>query len=488
MIDVQVVAQRSFIDGAWRIPRERLGVLCDPNTGAVRAPQLAASLADVDDVIRAASDLYTSDGLDGMGAGRRASVLNVWADQLDAHAEQIAQQDAISTGNPLQSTRTVSSFLGDRVRSLAQHSVGLWQDSTLEAGGRIVRLLNRPLGPTLVLAPWNAPTFVAVAKVAAAIGAASPVILKPSEWAPSGPQLAFELLQAVLEDAGFPPATAQLVHGGAVVGAALTQDHRIGAITFTGGLTAGRAVAHAAAETLAVIQLELGSNNPVIVLPDADLRHTARELLAGVTRLNGQWCEAPGKVLVMQQQHDDLVDALRAEIVRLRLGHCLEETTQLGPLAYERHRTRLESQLANYAAAGAQIHREATLPALDGWFFSPAIVTGLDASEAVDEMFGPALTVHGVDSVDTAIVAANQPGVGLDGYVFGRDESNAVQVGSRIRAGEIRINGTHMADLADGSAQTFWGTTGVGGHGPEHGVAFSQGRRIVGVDSAAHPI
>jgi betaine-aldehyde dehydrogenase len=483
VIDAPVIGARSFIDGTWRTPVERLGVLHDPNTGIERTEQLGATPEDVEAVLQAAELLHSSQALDRIPVQQRAAALNGWADALDAKAEEIAIQDAVSTGNPLQTTRTLASFLGGRVRSAARQAVEIGDGRTLEAGGRTVRLLNRALGPTLVLAPWNAPTFVAVSKIAAAVGAGSPSILKPSEWTPSGTQLAFKLLLDVLEHHRFPPSTAQLIHGAARVGSSLSSDPRVRAITFTGGLAAGRAVARAAAETMAVVQLELGSNNPAIVMLDADIARTADLLISGVTRLNGQWCEAPGKVLVPESLHDGLVDALIASAESLRIDHGFRDQCQLGPLAYRAHRERLEAQLDQYAKQGATVQRAGSLPALDGWFFRPAFVTDLAVSSARDEMFGPALTVHGVTSVEEAIDAANLPGAGLGAFVFGSDEDAALDVGARIHAGEVRINGTQMADLAVGSEQTFWGTSGVGGHDPAHGVAFSQGRRVVGVDT-----
>lgn len=488
MNEIPVIAARSFVDGGWRTPAEKLGILYDPNTGMKRAEQLGASTGDVDDALRAADALYASQLLEQIPVESRAAALVAWADELDIYAEQIAVQDAISTGNPVMTTRTLASFLGARVRSTARQTMEIGDARALDAGGRTVRLLNRALGPTLVLAPWNAPTFVAVSKLSSAIGAASPAILKPSEWTPSGAQIAFELLHTVLEERGFPAATVQLVHGAARVGASLAADPRIRAITFTGGLNAGRAVARAAAETLAVVQLELGSNNPAIVMPDADTEHTARLLVAGVTRLNGQWCEAPGKVLVPSRLHDDLVDALLAAASSLQIDHNFRDKTQLGPLAYRAHKDRLDAQLHAYAAMGGTVHRAGDVPDLEGWFFPPAMVTGVGPDRACDEMFGPALTIHAVRSTEEAVAAANLPGGGLDGYVFGTDEDAAIAVGSRIFAGEVRINGTHMADLADGSEQTFWNTSGVGGHDPAHGVAFAQGRRVVGVDAHHLPI
>jgi phenylacetaldehyde dehydrogenase len=487
MIDVPVLETRSRIAGTWRQTSQHLGTLHDPNTGELRSSQLGASLTDVEDALAAAHEAFQSGSLERIALEVRLLILEEWATRLETKAEEIALQDAMSTGNPIRTTRVLARSLGERVRSIARQAEDLGEGRDLDPTWR-VRLLNRPLGPTLVLAPWNAPTFVAVSKLAAAFAAGSPVLLKPSEWTPGGAQIAFESLTELLDAYGMPRGSAQLIHGAGHVGAALASDPRVKVITFTGGLAAGRAVARAAAETLAVTQLELGSNNPAIVLDDADVRRTAEAIVAGATRLNGQWCEAPGKIFVPRALHDELLDALLAAADALRIRSCFEEGCDLGPLAYELHRERLLAQIAAHEKAGGTIHRAGSLPDLDGWFFRPTLVSGLAADAATAELFGPALTLHAYSTIEDATSAANLQGGGLDAFVFATDIDRALDVGGSIRAGEVRINGTHMADLADGSEQTFWDASGVGGHGPAQGVAFYQGRRVVGIDNPALPI
>lgn len=487
-VSVPVVETQSWIDGRWAVPDHTIGSLRDPNTGERRGPQLENSLNSVTTAIAAAERLFTAQTLDDLGPASRAAALGEWAVLLDEAAEDIALQDSMSTGNPLSTTRMLAGSLGARVRSLAAEVLNLGDGKDLSASGRPVRLLNRSLGPTLILAPWNAPTFVAVSKLAAAFGAGSPSILKPSEWTPAGAQIAFALFVQVLDARALPAASLQLVHGGAKVGSALTSDPRVRVITFTGGLAAGRAVARAAAESLANVQLELGSNNPAVVLDGADVERTATDLVAGMTRLNGQWCEAPGKILVPTSLHDALTEALIVEAERVQISHSLDPDCDLGPLAYEAHRNRLEASIADLEARGARVRRVGTTPTAGGWFFNPAVITGLPAAAASEELFGPAVTVHAYDGVADAISDANAAGGGLDAFVFGADEKEAMQVGARLLAGEVRVNGTKMADLAGESQQTFWGMSGVGGHGPAQGVAFYQGRRVVGVDDPSLPI
>jgi phenylacetaldehyde dehydrogenase len=116
------------------------------------------------------------------------------------------------------------------------------------------------------------------------------------------------------------------------------------------------------------------------------------------------------------------------------------------------------------------------------------VVTGLPADKSIHELFGPAITVHAVDSTEEALRAADGPETGLTGFVFGEDLDASLAVAARIPAGEVRVNGSKLADLADGTEQTFWNNAGIGGHGPTDMVRFFQGRRTIGVDDPSLPV
>lgn len=482
-------AQVDLIEGQWREPGEILpGSLDDPNTGEPRQRQAATSEDAVERALAAAAALHTDGTWAWTLVEERAQLLEGFADRLAERIGEIAYEDALSTGNPLRVSTQTASYLAPRVLSARDQLIDLGESRSLPAGGRDVRLLQRPLGPAAVLAPWNAPTFVAVAKVASALAAGCPVILKPSEWAPAGCQIVAEVLAGLLDDLGFPPAVFQLLHGGAAVGSQLASDPRIRAISFTGGDAGGRAVASAAAPHFTALQLELGGHNPAVILPDADVRATAAALVEGMTKLNGQWCEAPGKILVPEVLHDALLDALLCEFGRLRVGHCLEDGTDVGPLAYAGHRDLLQHRVDELVEQGGKALTASALPDLAGWFFAPTVVAGLAADQSQHELFGPAVTLHPVSSVEEALRAADGPETGLAGFVFGQDLDAALAVAARIPAGEIRVNGCKLADLADGSEQTFWNNAGIGGHGPTDMVRFFQGRRTIGVDDPGLPI
>lgn len=483
-----LVIQRSYIDGGWIDLEDSGKPLCDPNTGQVRQPKLRTTPADIERALAAAHRFDREGFARGIPLESRIELMEAFAEGLDRRQEEIALQDAINTGATLNTTRIVASSLANRVRAQIAEARELGSSVNLGSTQYPVRLLREPIGPAVIIAPWNVPSFTASGKVAAALLAGCPVLLKPSENTPTGIQIIAEVLVELIEARDLPAGYFQLIQGGADIGTLLTGDPRIAALVFTGGVSTGKSVAMNAASVLAVMQMELGSNNPAIVRADADVARTARSLVQGTTRVNGQWCEAPGKVLAHESVHDALAEALEAEFQALRIGNCLDESTQLGPLAFERHRDALRGEIGRLEGLGGTLLGNTQLPDLGGWFLTPGVVIGTTAEQATTELFGPLLTMHSYTDEREALMQANHPSGGLDAFVFSEDIDAALDLAAQVRAGEVRINGTFMTDLASGSQQTFWGTSGIGGHGPQYGVRFFLGDRVIGVDSGKYTL
>lgn len=456
----------------------------DPNTGQPIHRAVTTSPDDVERALRHAERSYSFDGCDAAASEERAAVIECAATLVETRIEDIARTDALTSGVPIAKARRVAEFLPHRIRSSAAELRAIPRRKALEAGGRDVRLYKVPWGPAAILTPWNGPSFIPAAKTVSALAAGCPVILKPSEHSPSSAQIIVECFV----QAGLPNGALQLVHGAGDVGALISGDHRVKIVAFTGGTNAGRAIARAAAEDFKVLQLELGGNNPALVLDDADIDVAADGILEGMTKLNGQWCEGPGKVLAHKRLVKPLLDALIDRISHVDIGHSLDEDTQLGPISNAPHFATLRSRIESLRAHGATIHQPAQLPALDGFFLSPTVASGVDAAVATAELFGPLVSVHSVESNEDALRAANANPSGLDAYVFGGDLERAIEIGSRVLSGEVRVNGAKIADLGDGSAQSFWGASGIGGHAPAESVRVFCGDRVVGVDSPDLPI
>lgn len=451
----------------------------DPNTREPVHRMVTTEPGDLERALRHAERVYDIGRWDEDARRERADMFERAAEIIETRAEDIARTDSLTSGTPISVTRKVAAFLPARIRASASDLVNIPRVTTLAAGGRDVRRYKVPWGPAAILTPWNGPSFIPAAKIVSAIAAGCPVILKPSEHAPSSAQIIVECFV----QAGLPSGALQLVHGTGGVGARLTADPRIKIVSFTGGPGAGRAIARAAAEDFKVLQLELGGNNPALVLDDAELDVAADGIFDGMTKLNGQWCEGPGKILAHRSLVAPLLEALTERIAKLVVGHSLDEDAEIGPISNAPHFQTLQSRIEGLRDLGSTIRQPAQLPELDGFFLSPTIAAGADPAKATAELFGPVVSLHAVDSDDEALRIANANPSGLDAYVFGADTDRAIDVGSRVLAGEVRVNGAKLADLGDDSAQSFWGPAGIGGHGPAESVRVFCGDRVVGVDS-----
>jgi acyl-CoA reductase-like NAD-dependent aldehyde dehydrogenase len=484
MHEITIPQPVNYIADAWSEGTTGDAWNVDPNTLEPVHRAVTTPSTDVERALHHAEQSYDVGRWDEEARYERAATLDRVADLLESRIEDIARTDAVTSGTPISVTRLVAAFLPHRIRATAADLRAIPRVTALGAGGRDVRLYKVPWGPAAILTPWNGPSFIPAAKVVSAVAAGCPVILKPSEHAPGSAQVVVECFV----EAGLPSGALQLLHGAGEVGAQLTADPRIMIVSFTGGPGAGRTIARAAVEDFKVLQLELGGNNPVVVLDDADVDVTADGILEGMTKLNGQWCEGPGKVLAPPGLVGPLVDALTARVSKLVVGHSLDEDSQVGPISNGPHFRTLLSRIGGLRELGATVHQPARLPELDGWFLSPTVAVGADPDRATAELFGPVVSVHTVDSAEEALRIANANPSGLDAYVFGGDTGRAIEIGSRIVAGEVRVNGAKVADLGDDSAQSFWGPSGIGGHGPAESVRVFCGDRVVGVDSADLPL
>ena len=342
-----------------------------------------------------------------------------------------------------------------------------------------------PLGPAVCLVPWNAPAPMAAHKVASALAAGAPTILKPSELAPYGTTELARTIDRVLTDAGAPAGTFQLLQGGASVGGRLVTDPRTRAVSFTGGLVAGRQIAAACAADFTALQLELGGNNPLVVLPDADPEVAARARHGPAD--HPQRSVVPGarpagraRVASARTSSARILERLAG----LRAGDPLDPATDLGPIVHSGHLARLHRDVAERLDRhpGAAAHAATTLPGT-GNFLAPTLLTGVASEGALEEMFGPVATVHGYTTESEALALANATPFGLEGYVVGTDTDAALAFARRVRAGEVKVNGSSIMSLHLMTPRPAWGWSGMGEEGTVETIRVFTGARVVGVEA-----
>lgn len=457
--------------------------LNDPNTGAVLQQSRSSSPEQVDRAIAAADTAHRDARWRGLTPEVRAEVLDRFAQELRLVAEEIAVADALNSGVPISVTRGFAAGIVDVVTDVADRLRRRGDSVLIDEDGRIVLKTRVPWGVAALILPWNAPAFMITKKLSYALAAGATTVVKPSSFSPWSAQI----VVAAAHRAGFPAGSVNLVTGTGSIGRTLVSDPRIRAISMTGSTPTGQAIASAAGTNLTRLQLELGSNNPAIVLANADLELTASQLIAGVTKLSGQWCEAPRRVYAHREIFDALIEALKRHIDLLRVGSSLDETTQVGPLAYAERVDELNSQLADLVAQGAQLHRASLNNPEGSCFFAPTLAYG-EHLTLNNEVFGPLLTVVPFDDTTAAIDDANSGSYGLAGYVFTGNELEGLQLAMTIEAGEVKVNGTSVLDMSDQSAQGFFAHSGIGGHGNDDVLEFFTGWRIVGTDPENAPI
>ena len=409
----------------------------------------------------------------------RARLLLDCAAALDAQAVAIAEIDARQTGVLLKTTQLLSKLCGTSFRVAAQLLADVQDVKEMDGAHGSVQVQRLPLGPAAIIAPWNAPSGIACHKLASALAAGCPVLFKPSEWAQGSAQIIAECIGPIL-----PRGVFQLLHGDGRIGAALVEDHRIAAASFTGGLPAGQAVAITCARQMKPAQLELGGSNPLVVLDDADLDQAAAGVVLALTSLNGQWCRALGRLLVQQSVYQALLEKVSQRLAALNIGPAMDASTDMGPMVHAGHRDHLLQRIAALRAEGGELIQPTRCPDGPGWFLPPTLITGLGIRQTREELFGPVAFVLPFNTDKEAIMLANDTPFGLAAYVFG-SELRAHAVANSIRSGMVKINGVSLLNLNAAAPRPAWGLSGLGDEGARETFEFFRGTRVLGAAGPA---
>ncbi|MGW8993128.1 aldehyde dehydrogenase family protein [Streptomyces zhihengii] len=393
----------------------------------------------------------------------RTTALLAAADAVEAAGDDLAPLLTREQGKPLAESRAEVARTAARLRYFA----GLTPTTTRIDDGRPVHseIRWRPLGPVAAIVPWNFPLQLAAAKFAPALAAGNTVVLKPSPCTP----LATRLLGAVLAGV-LPEGVLTVVTGREPLGARLAAHPGIRHVTFTGSVPTGRAVAGAAAASLARVTLELGGNDAAILMDDVDVERIADRLFWAAFRNCGQVCMAVKRVYAPARLHAEVVEALAQRARSVVVGHGLDQDTRIGPVNNAPQLARVEQLTRRALAAGARAAAGGRRLDGPGHFFAPTVLTDVPPGEPVvtGEQFGPVLPVLPYRHLDEAVDAANGTGFGLGGSVWGTDPDRAAATADRLSCGTVWIN--HHAELS--LAQPFAGTgdSGVGVAGGPWGL------------------
>jgi alpha-ketoglutaric semialdehyde dehydrogenase len=367
----------------------------------------------------------------------RGVVLRHAAELLRARAEEAARDLTREEGKTLAEAR------GEVLRAadiLSYHGGEGWRSSgeTLPSAtpSTLVYTRREPIGVVAVITPWNFPIAIPAWKIAPALVSGNAVVFKPASM--TGVSARF--LVDVLVEAGLPPGVINVVYGaGGQVGDALVDDPRVGAVTFTGSTAVGLGIHRRVSDRMIRVQLEMGGKNPLVLLDDADPAVAARIAAAGGWGLTGQACTATSRVIATPGAVGPFVDAMRAEAERYQPGNGLHDGVLMGPVVSE-------SQLAtdlSYVDIARQDGGEVVLGGdADGLRFAPTLVGSVrpDDRIAVEEVFGPVISVIEASDFDEAVAVANDVPYGLCAGICTRDLASAHAFAERVRAGVVKVN------------------------------------------------
>ena len=479
---MQVSYDSLFIGGEWVRPSS--GARIDVTSASTEEPIGSVpegAEADVDAAVAAARRAFDDpDGWSQWDPSARAAAISRLAAELEARAGEMAERVSAQNGMPI----SIATMLeGGFPVIVLRYIAGLLDGASFEeerpgflGGTNIVR--REPIGVVGAIVPWNYPQTLAAFKYGPALAAGCTIVMKPS---PETVLDAFLLAEAIAA-AGIPDGVINIVPGGREVGAYLVQHRDVDKVAFTGSTAAGRRIAETCGRLLRPVTLELGGKSAAIVLDDADLDLTkiGNDLFAATLVNNGQTCYLGTRVLAPRSRYDEVIDTLAAFASSLAVGDALDPGTQIGPMASDRHRDRVEGYIAKGTSDGARLVTGGGRPKNQdrGWFVEPTVFADVDNASTIaqEEIFGPVLAVIPYRDEEDAIRIANDSDYGLGGSVWTSDAEHGKDVARRVRTGTIGINGY----LPDPGAP-FGGVkaSGIGRElGPDAVTAYQQYKSI----------
>src|SRR6202051_793577 len=391
-----------------------------PIDGAVLASVARGNAEDIDRAATAAALAFKA--WRDMPATMRKKLLHRVADAIEDRADDIAVLECIDTGQAHRFMAKAALRAAENFRffadkcSDARDGLNTPSDEHWNISTRV------PIGPVGVITPWNTPFMLSTWKIAPALAAGCTVVHKPAEWSP----VTADLLAKLAKLAGLPDGVLNTVHGiGEEAGKALTEHPAIKAIGFVGESATGSAIMAQGSPTLKRVHFELGGKNPVIVFDDADLDRALDAVVFMIYSLNGERCTSSSRLLVQHSIYDEFVGRVAARVERLKVGHPLDPTTEIGPLIHQRHLDKVMSYFTIARDEGAQIRiggaRAHAVPG--GYFVQPTLFTNATNAMRIarEEIFGPVLTAIPFADEAEALAIANDTPYGLTAYIWTQD-------------------------------------------------------------------
>jgi len=369
----------------------------------------------------------------------RWKILRKAADLMAARNEDLGQLISKEEGKIIaegrgEASRAVETIMGSAEEAKRIHGETVPLDADPTGSKKLGFTLRVPCGVVAAIAPFNFPLNLVAHKVGPALAAGNTVIVKPASDTPLS---ALKLTEILLE-AGLPPEGIQCIAGpGGEIGDALVADRRVRKITFTGSREIGDRICHMAG--IKKVTMELGSNSPLIIMPDADLDKVAAAVAMTGYGNAGQTCISTQRVLTAKKVYGDFLAALKPKVEALTTGNQLDEKSKVGPMVKESEARRVEDWINEAVAGGARLVAGG---GRRGAIYVPAVVADVKPEMRIsrDELFGPAVAVTPFDSMDEAIALANDTVYGLSAGIFTENLEWAMRFAREVESGNLHVN------------------------------------------------
>ncbi|HVM20520.1 MAG TPA: aldehyde dehydrogenase family protein [Egibacteraceae bacterium] len=449
----------------------------DPATEEVIGQVPAGTAADVDRAVAAAAEAFTQ--WRWLSADERAAMLHTAADKTAEHWDDLVELLTREQGKPKPEQEEELEWSANPLRyyaELARNGRGRIIPSG-EPRSQLNLVLKEPYGVVGAIVPWNYPLLLLSWKLAPALAAGNTVVIKPSEYTSL---ITLEWVRRCFDH--FPAGVVNVVTGtGQDAGEALVRHPDVRVVAMTGSVETGQRIASVAAPMMKHVHLELGGKDAFVIAPDAQLEPAVDALAYAALINSGQVCTSSERVYVPSRLRDDVAEALREKVEGLRLGHGLDEGTDLGPLRAERFRDKIERHVADARERGARIVTGGGRPDdLDrGYFYRPTVLVDVDHDMAVmsEETFGPTIPIMAYDDIDQAIAWVNAHPMGLGATLRSTDPRTIKRFYEEVKVGTVWINDP----LTDNLAGPFGGMKMTGGArelGEEGLDAFTESKHV----------
>jgi succinate-semialdehyde dehydrogenase / glutarate-semialdehyde dehydrogenase len=436
---VEQVPKQLYIAGEWRDGAKGTLSVEDPST---QEPLCDVADASADDA-KAALDAAVDAGPEfaAMAPRERGEILRRAFEMITARKDELALLMTLEMGKTIKESQGEIAYAAEFFRWFSEEAVRIdGRYAVASNGAGRILTMKQPVGPCLMITPWNFPLAMGTRKIGPAVAAGCTMVVKPAQQTP----LSMLALAKILEEAGLPGGVLNLVtaSSSSETMSPLIADQRLRKMSFTGSTEVGRRLMAQASDTLLRLSMELGGNAPFIVFEDADIDAAVTGAMLAKMRNMGEACTSANRFHVAGAVADQFASKLAEKMGALKLGRGVEDGTDVGPLIDDTQRSKVADLVQDAIGRGASAVVGGHKRDGAGYFYQPTVLTDIpdDAELLQEEIFGPVAPVKGFTDEDEAIAAANNTEYGLVAYVFTNDLKRALRVCERLETGMIGLN------------------------------------------------